>query len=84
MKILAELKNCPLCGGKTRWCGEGNTNPEDDHLCDHIVCTNVDCGADFCFNPNVDVLPPDCDGMSAEDMMGAFKQYSLERFNKRS
>ena len=84
MKILTELKNCPLCGSKTRWCGEGNPDPKDDHLCDHILCTNPECGADFSFNPNVDVLPPDSDDMSAEEMMDAFKQYSLERFNKRA
>ena len=33
-----ELKPCPFCGGKSRWCGENNPKTEDDHICHEITC----------------------------------------------
>ncbi|HBC5015953.1 TPA: hypothetical protein KET99_000158 [Proteus mirabilis] len=44
--MMNELKKCPLCGSKVKWCGESEPNPEDSHLCDHIECTNADCGGE--------------------------------------
>lgn len=45
-----ELKSCPFCQSPVRWCGENEPDPEDNHVCHHIVCTNVNCGADFDFH----------------------------------
>nr|ELR5174841.1 hypothetical protein [Providencia rettgeri]ELR5197685.1 hypothetical protein [Providencia rettgeri] len=82
--MMNELKKCPLCGGKVKWCGENEPDPEDNHLCDHIQCTNADCGADFSFIHNNDIYPDNSDDMDPEELMQIDRDYSAQRFNRRA
>ncbi|WP_368924674.1 hypothetical protein [Providencia sp. 1709051003] len=66
---MNELKKCPLCDSKVKWCGENEPDPEDNHLCDHIECTNADCGADFSFTHNNDIYPDNSDDMTPEEKL---------------
>lgn len=80
-----ELKPCPFCASPVKWCGENEPDPEDNHLCHHIQCTNVECGADFDFQTsNIELLPDDCDGMTAEECMVPFRIECARRYNQRS
>jgi len=81
---MSELKNCPFCDSKVKWCGEDELDPEDNHLCHHIRCTNPKCAADFDFNTdNVELLPDDTDDMSVEEVMKSFRDECAKRFNSR-
>lgn len=82
--MMNELKKCPLCGSKVKWCGENEPDPEDNHLCDHIQCTNADCGADFSFIHNNDIYPDNSDDMTPEELMKIDRDYSAHRFNRRA
>ncbi|MFU9002900.1 hypothetical protein [Proteus sp. TSJ240517] len=82
--MMNELKKCPLCGSKVKWCGESESNPEDNHLCDHIQCTNTDCHADFSFTHNNDIYPDNSDDMTPEELMQIDRDYSAQRFNRRA
>lgn len=79
-----ELKRCPLCDSSVKWCGENEEDPEDNHLCHHIVCTNKECGADFDFHlNNDDMLPENTESMTAEECMQPFRDECAKRFNNR-
>lgn len=81
---MNELKKCPFCGSDVKWCGENEPDPEDNHLCDHIECTNADCGADFSFTHNNDIYPDNSDDMTPEELMQIDRDYSAQRFNRRA
>lgn len=82
---VIELNKCPFCGHGVKWCGENENDPEDNHLCHHIRCTNVKCGADFDFNlSNEEILPDDTDHMTAEECMIPFRVECAKRFNQRN
>lgn len=79
------LKNCPFCDSAVKWCGENEPDPEDDHLCHHIRCTNPDCSADFDFDTgNKELLPDDIDYLTAEECMIPFREECAARFNNRA
>lgn len=81
---MTELKNCPFCDSKAKWCGEDEADPDDNHLCHHIRCTNPACAADFDFNTDgVGLLPDDVDDMTAEQCMQPFREECAKRFNHR-
>lgn len=80
-----ELKPCPLCASPVKWCGENETDPEDNHLCHHIQCANPECGADFDFiMGNEEILPDDTDMMTAEECLLPFRIECAKRFNNRA
>lgn len=83
-----DLRPCPFCLSRVRWCGEGEKNPEDNHLCHHIQCTNPECGADFNFiNTDDDLLPDDpetLDAMTAEECLQPLRDECRKRFNRRT
>lgn len=83
MKTI-ELKNCPFCSSPVRWCGENEPDPEDNHVCHHIACTNSDCGADFDFQ-----LPSSTDeefeeDLSLEDHFLNLRMECAARYNRRT
>ncbi|CVF68715.1 Uncharacterised protein [Serratia marcescens] len=83
MKFI-KLNDCPFCNSSTKWCGENETNPEDNHLCHQIVCTNKSCGARFDFEfGNQDLLPDETDDMTEEECMEPFRVECAKRFNAR-
>lgn len=71
-----------------KWCGENSADPEDDHACHHILCTNPECGADFDFtNTGDDLLPDDpaiLDAMTAAECLQPLRNVCLNRFNSRA
>ncbi|EEZ6615632.1 hypothetical protein D9F61_09940 [Escherichia coli] len=81
---MSELKPCPFCGSSVKWCGEHEHDPSDNHLCDHIQCTNEHCRADFSFIYGNDLLPDDCEDMSPEEMMDIFRKKAVGLYNQRS
>lgn len=82
--MMITLLPCPLCNSPVKWCGENEPNPDDNHLCHHIQCTNPDCASDFDFNTeNIDLLPEDTDHLSAEELMLPFRVECAKRFNRR-
>lgn len=78
-----EFQPCPLCKSTVKWCGENEIDPEDNHLCHHIVCTNPECGADFDFMIKGDLLPEDTDNMTVEEIMQPLRDECQRRFNNR-
>lgn len=71
---------CPFCGSSVKWCGTDNENPDDDHECHHIVCTNSDCMADFDFDIKNDYWR---DGLMHEEIIQPLKDECARRFNRR-
>ncbi|MCK6840533.1 Lar family restriction alleviation protein [Enterobacter roggenkampii] len=80
---MSELKPCPFCGSDVKWCGEHEDDPSDNHLCDHIQCTNTQCKADFSFVYGNELLPDECDDMSPEEIMDIFRQKAVSLYNSR-
>lgn len=80
-----ELKPCPLCESPVKWCGENEANPEDNHLCHHIQCTNSECRADFDFIlSDEEMLPDDTSCMTAEECLLPLRIECAKRYNNRS
>ncbi|SFB03681.1 Protein of unknown function [Citrobacter amalonaticus] len=79
---------CPFCNSPVKWCGENGVDPDDNHVCHHIQCTNHECGADFDFiNTGDDLLPDDpetLDAMTAAECLQPLRNVCLSRFNSRA
>lgn len=85
---MTDFRPCPFCNSPVKWCGENSADPEDDHACHHIQCTNHECGADFDFtNTGDDLLPDDpetLDAMTAAECLQPLRNVCLNRFNSRA
>lgn len=85
---MTDFRPCPFCNSPVKWCGENSADPEDDHACHHIQCTNPECGADFDFtNTGDDLLPDDpetLDAMTAAECLQPLRNVCLNRFNSRA
>ncbi|WP_261330934.1 Lar family restriction alleviation protein [Citrobacter amalonaticus] len=79
---------CPFCNSPVKWCGENSADPDDDHICHHIQCTNPECGADFDFiNTGDDLLPDDpavLDAMTSAELVQPLREVCKGRFNLRA
>ncbi len=79
---------CPFCNSPVKWCGENSADPEDDHVCHHIQCTNPECGADFDFtNTGDDLLTDDpavLDSMTSAELVQPLRAVCKGRFNRRA
>ncbi|EPZ5494947.1 TPA: hypothetical protein I8190_000866 [Citrobacter freundii] len=88
MPDMNGFRPCPFCNSPVKWCGENSADPEDDHACHHIQCTNPECGADFDFtNTGDDLLPDDpaiLDAMTAAECLQPLRNVCLNRFNSRA
>lgn len=81
MKVF-ELKACPLCASPVRWCGENEPDPEDNHVCHHIVCTNEECKADFDFQ--IKEWTEEDEDLPLEEHFDRLRGLCAERFNRRT
>ena len=68
---MIKLDNCPICNGKTAWCGE--RDEEDIHDCHFIICTGT-CGTQF------DTIADDNLGTIEEMKMLAAKKFNGRSF----
>ena len=79
---------CPFCNSPVKWCGENSADPDDDHICHHIQCTNPECSADFDFiNTGDDLLPDDpavLDAMTSAELVQPLRAVCKGRFNSRA
>lgn len=79
---------CPFCNSPVKWCGENSADPDDDHVCHHIQCTNPECGADFDFtNTGDDLLTDDpavLDSMTSVELLQPLRAVCKGRFNRRA
>lgn len=73
MSESIELNNCPCCKGVVIWCDSISDANEDNHECDHLICTK--CGLDFTLTSGE---ADNCKTIS--DM----KKLVAERFNTRA
>lgn len=85
---MTDFRPCPFCNSPVKWCGENSVDPEDDHACHHIQCTNPECGADFDFtNTGDDLLPDDpaiLDAMTTTELLQPLRAICKSRFNRRT
>lgn len=85
---MTDFRPCPFCNSPVKWCGENSADPEDDHACHHIQCTNPECGADFDFtNTGDDLLsddPETLDAMTEAECLQPLRNVCLNRFNSRA
>ena len=88
MPDMNGFRPCPFCNSPVKWCGENSVDPDDEHVCHHIQCTNPECGADFDFiNTGDDLLPDDpetLDAMTAAECLQPLRNVCLNRFNSRA
>lgn len=88
MPDMNGFRPCPFCNSPVKWCGENSVDPDDEHVCHHIQCTNPECGADFDFiNTGDDLLPDDpetLDAMTAAECLQPLRNVCLNRFNNRA
>nr|WP_261400108.1 Lar family restriction alleviation protein [Citrobacter werkmanii] len=88
MPDMNGFRPCPFCNSPVKWCGENCVDPDDEHVCHHIQCTNPECGADFDFiNTGDDLLPDDpetLDAMTAAECLQPLRKVCLNRFNSRA